>query len=162
MIRWSPTPTIISMSKVRMKAFAIFSTGKEGLLLKLGIRARAKGREITPSLVAGNLLARHPCREFVLGDLQCIFRVQACKQIERAGDEPRPSGLVAGAEACAIVAVEILVEKDVVLPVRIFLELLTPSRRKMLESLLLISLATSNKVNSLPEPVGHSTLKSSP
>jgi hypothetical protein len=63
------------MSQLRMKAFAIISTGKDGLLLKLGIRARAKGREITPSLVAGNLLARHPCCEFVLGDLQCIFRV---------------------------------------------------------------------------------------
>src|SRR5215831_14538627 len=123
-------PTVISISKVRTQASAVFSTCKDGLLLKLGIRTRAEGAKLVTHLVAGNLLTRHPCREFVLGDLQCILRVQACEQIEPTGDEPRPSGLVAGAEARAIVAVEILVKEDVVLPVRILLELLTPSVKR--------------------------------
>ena len=36
--------TIISISKVRMKAFRIFSTGKDGLPLKLGIGPERKAR----------------------------------------------------------------------------------------------------------------------
>ena len=46
-------------------------------------------------------------------------------------DDPRdhsgPPGLVARAEARAVVAVEVLVEEEVVAPVRVFLELARPS-----------------------------------
>jgi hypothetical protein len=40
-----------------------------------------------------------------------------------AGNDPSPSGLVARREACAVVAMEIFVEENVVVPVRILLEL---------------------------------------
>src|ERR1700747_1364826 len=71
---------------------------------------------------AGDLLAGHPRCEFPLGDVQRFMGAHAGKQIETAGDHPRPSGLMAGAEARAIVAVEVFVEQDVVIPVRVFLK----------------------------------------
>src|SRR5262245_31808352 len=43
---------------------------------------------------------------------------------QRPRDNAGPAGLVAGAEAGAVVAVEVLVEEDVVAPVRVVLELL--------------------------------------
>src|SRR5262245_29233767 len=43
------------------------------------------------------------------------------------GDGPRPAGLMARAEAGAVVAVEVLVEQDEIAPVRILLELRAPS-----------------------------------
>src|SRR5207247_10367693 len=42
-------------------------------------------------------------------------------------DDARPSGLVAGAEPCTVVAVKVLIEEDAVAPVRIALELLGSS-----------------------------------
>src|SRR5437773_411577 len=44
--------------------------------------------------------------------------------LDQLRDEPRPSRLVARAEAGAVVAVEVLVEEDEVAPVRVLLELL--------------------------------------
>ena len=38
------------------------------------------------------------------------------------GDQPRPSGLMAGADARAVIAVEVFVEQDEVAPVRVDLE----------------------------------------
>ncbi len=46
----------------------------------------------------------------------------AAALLEEFGDEPRPARLVAGADAGAVVAMEVLVEEDEVLPVRILLE----------------------------------------
>jgi hypothetical protein len=118
-----------------------------------------------------NLLTSHPSREIVLGDLQRISSFHTRKQIERTRYGSRPPGLVAGSETRAIVSVEMLVEQNVISPVRIVLKLLCSavdgrfpfaSRRKMLDSLRAISFATSNKVMWFPEPVGHSTLKSLP
>ena len=69
------------------------------------------------------------------------------------------------------VSMEVLVEKNVVSPIRIFLKLLRPavdgrfpslSRRKMADSLRASSFATLNRFMYCPEPVGHSTRKSSP
>ena len=89
-----------------------------------------------------------------------------------AGDEAGPPGLVAGAEAGAVVAVEVLVEQDQVAPVRIVLELGACRRRPAAgrrrragtspTAAALISFATSNSVMRRPEPVGHSTVNSSP
>ena len=45
-------------------------------------------------------------------------------RLDRAGDEGGPAGLVAGAEAVAVVAVEILVEPEVVAEVGVVLQLL--------------------------------------
>ncbi len=47
----------------------------------------------------------------------------AREERHQRGDDRRPPGLVAGAQAGAVVAVEVFVEKDVVLPVRIVDEL---------------------------------------
>ncbi len=49
--------------------------------------------------------------------------VDAPEQVQQRSDQAGPSGLVAGAEAGAVVAVEVLVEQDQVAPVRIVLEL---------------------------------------
>ena len=83
-----------------------------------------------------------------------------------------PSGLMARADAGAVVAVEVLVEQHQVPPVRIALIQLDCRRapaagrpssfRKMRVSRREISAATSHSVIIWPEPVGHSTLKSSP
>src|SRR5262249_15530145 len=75
----------------------------------------------------GNLFPRHPGREFTLGDLKPIGRRSTCEQIHIAGDESRPSRLMAGADACAIVPVEKLIEQNVISPIRIFLKLLCPA-----------------------------------
>ena len=78
---------------------------------------------------------------------------------------------MARADAGAGVAVKVLVEEDEVLPVRVVVELLGAtvdrpaagaSRRKVRLRRSPSSWATSNSVMSCPEPVGHSTLKSSP
>src|SRR5690348_10982708 len=44
--------------------------------------------------------------------------------VDQAGDQSGPSGLMAGAQSCAVVPVEMLVEEQVIPPVRIGLELL--------------------------------------
>jgi hypothetical protein len=46
------------------------------------------------------------------------------EQLDQRRDEPRPAGLVRGAQSGAVVAVEVLVEQDEVAPVRVGLELL--------------------------------------
>src|SRR5690349_4540472 len=56
--------------------------------------------------------------------MQPISGSCACEQIETASNQSRPPGLVAGSEAGTIVGVEIFVEEDVILPMRIVLELL--------------------------------------
>ena len=45
------------------------------------------------------------------------------EQVHQARDDAGPSGLVAGAETGAVVAVEVLVEQEEIAPVRILLEL---------------------------------------
>src|SRR5688572_381322 len=51
-----------------------------------------------------------------------LFRVEHAKELNQRRDRARPSRLVAGAQARAVVAVEILVEEEVVAPVRVLLE----------------------------------------
>src|SRR5215831_5905914 len=50
------------------------------------------------------------------------LRVELAKDLDEGSDEAGPAGLVAGAEAGAVVAVEVLVEEQVVPPVGIVLE----------------------------------------
>ena len=51
------------------------------------------------------------------------FRIEFAKNFDQQGDDAGSTRLVAGADAGTVVAVEILVEEDVILPIRIFLEL---------------------------------------
>src|SRR5215472_11098337 len=84
-------------------------------------------RMIASELRSRNLSAGHPCREFVFGNPQSVFCVQSCKKIDSSCNNTGPSGLMARAKTSTIVTVKILVEEDVVLPVRIFLKLLRPA-----------------------------------
>ena len=89
------------------------------------------------------------------------------EQRHRAG----PARLVARPDPGAVVAVEVLVEQDQVAPVRVGLELLHRPvdrplpvfpRVNVFVSRCPITPATCASVSSRPEPVGHSTLNSSP
>ena len=85
---------------------------------------------------------------------------------------PGPAGLMAGAEAGAVVAVEVLVEQDEIAPVRVFLELpraavdrppaVLVAQEDAAPAGAQISSATWYRFICRPEPVGHSTVKSSP
>ena len=66
----------------------------------------------------------HP---FTFGLENCLCASIRPKRSMATGDRAGPPCLVAGAEPCSIVAVEILVEQDQVAPVRIFLEFLCAS-----------------------------------
>src|SRR5262245_39671381 len=54
--------------------------------------------------------------------LEGLLRLEDVHHLDQLGHQPGPSGLVAGPEPGAIVAVEILVEQDMIAPVRIGLE----------------------------------------
>src|SRR5215469_7759158 len=96
-------------------------------------------------LLARDLFVGHLGDDF-LRRPQDIGGAHSRKEVERAGDETRPSSLMAGSQARTIVAVEIFVEEDVVAPVRILLELLRCSVHRPLA----VRIARE-------EPVGHST-----
>src|SRR5262245_11629305 len=74
-------------------------------------------------LFPGHLLADQALDQLFLGNLERILRRHPSEEVDEACDETRPTGLVARAEASAIVAVEVLVEEDQVAPVRVVLEL---------------------------------------
>src|SRR5271157_5183174 len=86
-------------------------------------RPSSSGSEPRLLLLARHLLARHLANEG-LGSPHVGFRVNAREQIKGARNQPRPTRLVTSSQPGAIVAVEVLVEQDVILPVGIFLELL--------------------------------------
>src|SRR5215472_8656698 len=71
-----------------------------------------------------DLLASQPCDQLVLRDKKHFRPCQTGEQIEVPRDQPCPPGLVAGSQSCSVVSVEILVEENVVFPMRIFLKLL--------------------------------------
>ena len=52
------------------------------------------------------------------------LRIELTDDLDHQSDNPRPTRLVAGADAGAVVAVEIFVEQQTVAPVGIFLEFL--------------------------------------
>jgi hypothetical protein len=67
----------------------------------------------------------HPAQEIGFAALESMGRFHACKHIEYSRYDPSPSSLMAGSEPCAVVPVEIFVEKNVILPMLIFLKLLS-------------------------------------
>src|SRR6516225_1800842 len=74
----------------------------------------------------GNLLPCH-LRGDVIRQAQNCSRVQSCEQVEQRRDKPCPSRLMAGAKPGAILAMKVLVEQDVIPPLRVFLEFLGAS-----------------------------------
>ena len=99
-----------------------------------------------------------------LAELEELLGRAGREQMHATGDDPGPSGLVARAEAGSVVAVEVLVEQEVVAPVRDPPETSAfphrPAaaharpRRKMLASRRVISSATWYRFIWRPEPVG--------
>src|SRR5512137_1552109 len=59
-----------------------------------------------------------------LADVQCPPGIEGGVHLDELRHDASPPGLVVGAEASAVVAVEVLVEEDVIAPVRVGLELL--------------------------------------
>ena len=87
------------------------------------------------------------------------------------GDEAGPAGLVRGPEPGAVVAVEVLGESDVVPPPRVVLEALHPPKqglrpsgptRKIETIRCHRSWAMASSGRRCPDPVGYSTVWSSP
>src|SRR3954451_15201280 len=70
----------------------------------------------------GDLFATGPFPEF-----QEALWVHEAVVLHQRGDEAGPAGLVAGTQARAVVAVEVLVEEQVVAPVRVGFDLLGPA-----------------------------------
>src|SRR5947209_338942 len=58
--------------------------------------------------------------------MQYLLRCRCREQMHRPGDDAGPTRLVTGAEARAVVAVEVFVELNEIAPVRIGLKLLGP------------------------------------
>ena|SRR5215831_3922007 len=56
-------------------------------------------------------------------ELKHLLGGRRCKQMHGAGNNAGPAGLMARAEAGAIITMEILVKQDQVAPVRVFLKL---------------------------------------
>jgi hypothetical protein len=72
-----------------------------------------------------NLLTGHPRGEFASVDLEEIGRPKTAKQIEGTCDQPCPTDLVAGSKTRTAIPMEVLVKKNVISPMRIFLKLLS-------------------------------------
>src|SRR3974390_2085211 len=82
--------------------------------------ARASPRR---ALDLAALRRRHLYNRGGLAELERLLGCHGREHVHDARDDSGPAGLMARAEAGAIVAVEILIEEEVVAPVRILLEL---------------------------------------
>ena len=93
-------------------------------------------------------------------------------RLQELGDQAGPAGLVRGAHAAAGVAVEIFVEQDVILEMRVGLRVWddisrraagrpSPCKNNFVEAAREF-VGHRNEGDEFPEPVGHSILKSSP
>ena len=95
------------------------------------------------------------------------LRHRAVAAADDVGDQPGPAGLVGGAEPGAVVAVEVLVEEEVVPPRRVVLQLVHPPKqgrrpsapRRKSEISRVLQVARRSRPGWLrcPEPVGYST-----
>src|SRR4051812_35204762 len=77
--------------------------------------------------VAGHLPSHDARLDVSALGFQDQFRVKAPKNVHQGSDETGPACLMARAQPCSVVAVEVLVEQDQVAPVWIFLEFLRAS-----------------------------------
>src|SRR5688572_741630 len=62
-----------------------------------------------------------------LAELEHLLGGCRREQMHHPGNQPCPSGLMAGSEAGSVVAIEVLVEQKEIPPVRVFLEFLRSS-----------------------------------
>src|SRR6185369_14495496 len=85
------------------------------------------------------------------GHLQGDLRINPRKEIQRQRDESGPARLMARTESRTVVPVEVLVEQDVVAPVRVLLELL----RSTVDGPLPISVAHEDRGQSSGDLLGH-------
>src|SRR6185369_15220838 len=85
------------------------------------------GAEFLTGLDPCHLLTSHPSGKISFRSLEPIRRAPTSEHIKSASDDPSPSGLVAGSQSGAVVAVEIFEEQNIVFPVRVFLKLLGSS-----------------------------------
>jgi hypothetical protein len=76
----------------------------------------------TPSLDASRFL-RNLDNCCALAELEGLRGSGCSKQVHSTGDQTRPPGLVTRAKARSVIAVEILVERNIVAPVRVLLKL---------------------------------------
>ena len=97
--------------------------------------------------------------------------IEEAVKLNEFGNESCPTGLMTGAQPGAIVTMEVFIEENVVAPEWIALELFRAAvdgssalrvAQEIRVSRPAISLLTSNRFISLPDPVGHSILKLSP
>src|SRR5258707_8851899 len=71
-----------------------------------------------------DLLTSHPSGKVAFRNLEPIRRAPTSEQIKHASDYPSPPGLVTGSQSGTVIPVHILVEQNVVFPMRVFLKLL--------------------------------------
>ena len=115
--------------------------------------------------------SRRPAHSPTIATASCSADTAPGEQ-EQQRHGPGPAGLVAGADPGTVVAVEVLVEQQQVVPVGIALELLDPAEHRPAPVLVLgegrrqpsADLARDLEQVQLvsPEPVGHSTVSRSP
>jgi hypothetical protein len=136
--------------------------------LSLSRQNRGPGIQSSDPLLPCGLLF---CKGACFTGVEHLSSVDFSKKFDQFRDNASPASLVARSQARAVISVEVLVEQDVILPMRIGLKFLcravhwSPARLIAQEDpgkRLEISRATSNKFIKLPEPVGHSILNVSP
>ena len=140
-----------------------------GVDLKKG---RIAGRDRHGRLPAYAVSFSRPRRRLAVRPCRKVSRIELAEYVDQSRHDPGPPGLMAGADAGAVVAMEVFVEQQVVPPVRIALEFLgrrrTPAAVRSRRAEKSGSAdwrsrgATSKRFIKLPEPVGHSILKLSP
>ena len=80
--------------------------------------------KIEDTLTTNDLLVGHLRHYSMLGTVKQLLTVDSSKKIQHPSHNSRPARLMASPKPCAIVPMKVFVEKDVILPVGIFLELL--------------------------------------
>src|SRR5271167_5173961 len=86
-------------------------------------RLAKKPAYLTRPLRLGFALRKGTC----FPGIQKLLRVETTEKFDQLCDHAGPTGLMTGPEARAVIAVEVLVEQDVILPVGIGLEFLRAS-----------------------------------
>ena len=130
-------------------------------------RPAKKPAYLTRPLDLGFALRKGTC----FPGIQKLLRVETAEKLDQLCDHTGPTGLMTGPEFRAVIAVEVLVEKDVILPIGIGLEFLYAAVHRPPSGFIpqedpcqTISYFTGDldRFINLPEPVRHSILKLSP
>src|SRR6516164_800221 len=123
------------MSSLRFKRTWTSQTQPTGLRISRGLNLQPLMLQRWTSFTASEIWLRDlrfPCR-FFFGECSCfsgveeLLSIDAPKDVNQFGNQTSPAGLVASAKPGAVVSMEILVEQNVIFPLRITLELLGTS-----------------------------------